>query len=84
MKILALDTSSDACSAAIYDSGDIKTRFVIAPQQHSQLILPMCEDLLAETGITLAQLDAVAFSQGPGSFTGLRIAAGVTQGIANR
>lgn len=82
MKILAIDTSTEACSAALYDSGTINTRFEIAPQKHSQLILPMCDELLADAQLTNTQLDAIAFGRGPGSFTGLRIAAGVTQGIA--
>ncbi|HLA75288.1 MAG TPA: tRNA (adenosine(37)-N6)-threonylcarbamoyltransferase complex dimerization subunit type 1 TsaB [Gammaproteobacteria bacterium] len=82
MKILALDTSTEACSAALSINGEISERFELAPRGHSQLILPMLNDLLREAGLALAQIDAVAFGCGPGSFTGLRIAAGVTQGIA--
>ena len=82
MKILAIDTSTDACSAALSLAGEIHERFELAPRAHSQLILPMLESLLAEAGIALTQLDAIAFGCGPGSFTGVRIAAGVTQGIA--
>jgi len=82
LKILALDTSTEACSAALLIDKKIDVRFEIAPQQHSQLILPMCEDLLRNANITVKDLSAIAFARGPGSFTGLRIAAGVTQGIA--
>jgi len=82
MKILAIETSTEACSAALSIDGEIHVQFEIAPQQHSQLILSQCEHLLSEAEIKPAQLDAVAFGQGPGSFTGVRIAAGVTQGIA--
>lgn len=87
MKILALDTSTDACSAALFwgdgsGPGEIRERFEMAPRAHSRLILPMIESLLLEAGIILGQIDAIAFGRGPGSFTGVRIAAGVTQGIA--
>lgn len=58
------------------------SREVVAEQRHSELILPMLQQMLAETGVTLAQLDGIAFGAGPGSFTGLRIACGVTQGLA--
>ena len=82
MKILSIDTSSEACSASLNIDGALITRFELAPQKHSSLILPMCDALLAENETTLQQLDAIAFGAGPGSFTGLRIAAGVVQGIA--
>lgn len=82
MKILALETSSDACSVALAVGGEIIERFQLAPRGHSQLILPMAEQVLAEAGIGLAQLDALAFGRGPGAFTGVRIAVGVAQGIA--
>jgi tRNA threonylcarbamoyladenosine biosynthesis protein TsaB len=82
MKILSIDTSTEACSAALNIDNEIQVLFEIAPQQHSALILQQCEQLLSNANLTPSQLDAVAFGQGPGSFTGLRIAAGVTQGIA--
>ncbi len=82
MKILSIDTSSEACSASLNLDGELVTDFQFAPQKHSSLILPMCDQLLAKCELSLKQIDAVAFGVGPGSFTGLRIAAGVVQGIA--
>ncbi|WP_251977414.1 tRNA (adenosine(37)-N6)-threonylcarbamoyltransferase complex dimerization subunit type 1 TsaB [Salinicola avicenniae] len=80
--LLALDASSTACSCALWQDGDLVHRFEIAPREHTRLLLPMIDALLAEGGVSLAQLDAIAYGQGPGSFTGLRIAAGVAQGLA--
>lgn len=82
MKILALDTSTDACSAALFIDEQVSARFEIAPRRHTELILPMAQELLAQAGLRVADLDAVAFARGPGAFTGLRISAGVAQGIA--
>lgn len=82
MKIISIETSTEACSAALHIDDEVIERFEIAPSKHSQLILPMIESLLNEAHITLSQLDVIAFGCGPGSFTGLRIAAGVIQGIA--
>ena len=81
LKTLALDTSTEACSAAIWTDGAVVERFE-SGNQHSERILAMVDDLLAETGFALTQFDAIAFGRGPGSFTGLRIAAGVAQGLA--
>lgn len=82
MKILAVDTATEACSAALYIDGEITERFEIAPREHARLLLPMIDDLMAEAELKPQQLDAIAFGCGPGSFTGLRIATGVMQGIA--
>lgn len=82
MKLLALDTSTEACSAALFIDGEIRQRFEITPKAHTKLLLPMIESLLAEAELKLSQLDALAFGCGPGSFTGLRIATGVVQGLA--
>jgi tRNA threonylcarbamoyladenosine biosynthesis protein TsaB len=82
MNILAIDTSTEACSAALLIDGDISSVYRLAPREHSSLILKMADGLLSDAGITLSALDAIAFGRGPGSFMGLRIAAGVTQGIA--
>jgi tRNA threonylcarbamoyladenosine biosynthesis protein TsaB len=82
MKLLAVETATEGCSAALAVDGKIYSRFEIAPRRHAEIILPMCESLLAEAGIALSQLDAIAFGRGPGAFTGVRIAAGVAQELA--
>ena len=82
MKILAIDTATEACSAALLIDGEMIADYKIAPREHSRLILKMIDALLAKAGITIAEVDAVAFGRGPGSFMGVRIAAGVVQGIA--
>ena len=82
MKILALDTSTEACSAAIYQDGIVEQRFELAPREHTKLILPMIDELLANAELKISQLDALAFGCGPGSFTGVRIATGIAQGLA--
>ncbi|NWO07796.1 MAG: tRNA (adenosine(37)-N6)-threonylcarbamoyltransferase complex dimerization subunit type 1 TsaB [Alteromonadaceae bacterium] len=82
MKLLALDTSSEGCSAALWLDGQLVERFEVAPRGHTRLLMPMIKELLAEQQLTPADLDALAFARGPGSFTGLRIATGVVQGLA--
>lgn len=81
-KILALDTATEACSAALLYNNSVIYRYQLAPRQHTQLILPMLQSLLDEAGLSLTQLDAIAFGRGPGSFTGIRIAASVIHGMA--
>ena len=82
MKILALETSTELCSAALWCDGEIDSRDEDAGQRNSKVLLPMVDDLLMSHGLKAANLDGVAFGSGPGSFTGLRIACGVAQGIA--
>jgi tRNA threonylcarbamoyladenosine biosynthesis protein TsaB len=82
LKILALDTSTEACSAALLVNDSAQSRYQYAPRQHTQLILPMLQSLLDAAQITLKQIDVFAFCQGPGSFTGSRIAASVIQALA--
>ena len=82
MNILIIDTATEACSVALEIKGKTFSRFEICPQQHSQRILPMIDEILKEAKVTLQDLDYLAFGRGPGSFTGVRIATGVLQGLA--
>lgn len=82
MKLLAIDTSTEYCSAALWLDSDVCAARVHAGQSHSALLLPMVNDLLSNAGMGLSQLNGIAFGAGPGSFTGLRIACAVTQGLA--
>ncbi len=82
MKILAIETSTEACSAALLIDGHTAEEFQVVPRGHAELILAMVDRLLAQAALRPADLDAVAFGRGPGAFTGLRIATGVVQGIA--
>ncbi|MCK5902066.1 MAG: tRNA (adenosine(37)-N6)-threonylcarbamoyltransferase complex dimerization subunit type 1 TsaB [Cocleimonas sp.] len=80
--ILALDTATEACSAALAMGTTIISRFKIAPREHTQLILTQLEEVLTEARIKLSDVDAIAFGRGPGAFTGVRIAAGVAHGLS--
>lgn len=87
MNILAFDTSSSACSVALYvgeglADGQTYSAHEHAPMQHTSIILPMMQSLLDSAGLKLADLNAIAFGCGPGSFTGIRIAASLAQGLA--
>lgn len=82
MKILALDTSTDYCSVALWLDGETAVREARAGQSHSSLLLGMIDEVLRAQRVQLRELDALAYGEGPGSFTGLRIACGVVQGVA--
>ena len=83
MNILAIDTSTEACSAALLrDDGSIFSEFEIAPRQHTRLIPAMMDSVLKASGLTKNSLTHCAFANGPGAFTGIRIAAATVQGIA--
>ena len=82
MKLIALDTSTEWCSVALWLDGELTAEVVRAGQTHSQVLLPMLDRLLAGAGLGLHDLDGIAYGRGPGSFTGLRIACGVVQGLA--
>ncbi|WP_116473233.1 tRNA (adenosine(37)-N6)-threonylcarbamoyltransferase complex dimerization subunit type 1 TsaB [Zobellella maritima] len=81
-RLLAIDTATEACSAALWVDGALSCRYQVAPRGHTDLILPMVSELLAEAGMQLSQLDGLAFARGPGSFTGVRITIGIAQGLA--
>jgi len=82
MRILAIDTATEACSVALSDNGSTHAHFELCPREHTQRILPMVQDMLTAGGLSLEQLDVLAFGRGPGSFTGVRIGIGIAQGLA--
>ncbi|MCK9200185.1 MAG: tRNA (adenosine(37)-N6)-threonylcarbamoyltransferase complex dimerization subunit type 1 TsaB [Gallionella sp.] len=82
MNILALETSTEYCSVALWQDGEVVSRCDLVGQKHSERLMPMIDDLLQATGHKLQTMDAIAFGMGPGSFTGVRIACGVAQGLA--
>ncbi|MCH9672078.1 MAG: tRNA (adenosine(37)-N6)-threonylcarbamoyltransferase complex dimerization subunit type 1 TsaB [Gammaproteobacteria bacterium] len=82
MKVLAIETSTEACSAAVWVDGDVISRQEVAPQRHAALLLGQVDEVLGEAGLTIAELDRLGFARGPGSFTGVRIATSVIQGLA--
>ncbi|MDA0147972.1 tRNA (adenosine(37)-N6)-threonylcarbamoyltransferase complex dimerization subunit type 1 TsaB [Vibrio sp. LaRot3] len=82
VKILALDTATENCSVALLVDDKVYVRSEVAPRDHTKKILPMVDEVLKEAGLTLAELDALAFGRGPGSFTGVRIGIGIAQGLA--
>ncbi|MCD9497372.1 tRNA (adenosine(37)-N6)-threonylcarbamoyltransferase complex dimerization subunit type 1 TsaB [Photobacterium carnosum] len=81
-KILAVDTATENCSVALMIGDDVISRCEYAPREHTTKILPMIDAVLADAGIKLKQLDALAYGRGPGSFTGVRIGIGIAQGLA--
>lgn len=82
MKLLCIETATEACSAALYLDGELHHTGQLAPRRHAELILGMCGELLDTAGLALADLDGIGFGRGPGAFTGVRIAVGVAQGMA--
>ena len=82
MRILAIDTATEACSAALWNDGTLSAHFEICPREHTQRILPLVQEVLTESGTTLSELDALAFGRGPGSFTGVRIGVAAAKGFA--
>ncbi|CAG0910237.1 unnamed protein product, partial [Cyprideis torosa] len=82
MGAVILPASPDACSVALHLAGEIREDFRIIPRQHTQLLLPMVQQMLDDAALKVKDLDAIAFGRGPGSFAGIRIATGVAQGLA--
>ena len=82
MRILALDTATEACSAALMLGTELYQRYEVLGRGHAERLLPMVDELLLEAGTTLASLDGIAFGRGPGAFTGVRIAISLAQGLS--
>ena len=82
MKLLGIETSGRVGSVALAIDGRIETREIPTPREQTERLLPLVDDLLRAAAVTVASLDGIAFGRGPGSFTGLRIAAAVAQGLA--
>lgn len=82
IRILAIETSTDACSVAIWNHGEIVARSKLCPREHAKFVLPMVKQVMIDSGLQLHQFDVLAFGRGPGSFTGIRIGIGIAQGLA--
>jgi len=82
LKILAIETSTEACSVALVHGEEILARSELAPRRHGELVLPMADSLLAEAGMSRQALEGIAVGRGPGAFTGVRLAISLAQGMA--
>jgi tRNA threonylcarbamoyladenosine biosynthesis protein TsaB len=82
MKILALETSTEYCSVALWQDGALSERCELVGQKHSEVLMAMIDGVLQDAGFRMRDIDGIAFGKGPGSFTGVRIACGVAQGLA--
>ncbi len=82
MNLLALDTSSNACSVALRTGDKVAVSHVVKPREHTVILIPMIESILRDARISTDDLDGIVLGNGPGSFIGMRIAASVAQGIA--
>ncbi len=80
--LLAIETSTEACSVAVYVDGEVISRHELAPRRHTQLVLPWADELMVQAGLRKSQLDAIAVGRGPGAFTGVRLAIALVQGLA--
>ena len=81
MKILAIDTATEACSAALWLDGEVRERFELTGREHTQKLMPQVEALMAECGVSFKQLDGIVCGHGPGSFAGVRIGVGYVKGL---
>src|SRR6202165_1725771 len=82
LNLLAVETSTELCSVALLRGGELFVEEAMAQNRHSEMLVPMVRKVLERAHLAVAQMDAFAFGQGPGSFTGIRIACGIVQGLA--
>lgn len=81
MKLLAIETATDSCSVALWHNGEVQELFELAERRQTERVLPMVAELLAQADWRLSDLDGIGFGQGPGAFTGVRVAVAVAQGL---